>query len=47
MSNPDNVYINSNTNLNNWDLNAVRRIYITDIYANTTNQTYTKINNDL
>jgi len=47
MSNPDNVYINSNTDLNNFDLNKVRKLYITDLYPNTTNQSYIKLNSDL
>jgi hypothetical protein len=47
MSNPDKVYISSNTNLNNWDLEKVRTLYVSDIYANTTNNAWTRVNNNL
>ena len=47
MSNPDNVYINSNTDLNNFDLNKVSRAYISNIWPNTINAAFVKINSDL
>lgn len=47
MSNPDKVYISSNTNLTNWDLERVRNLYVSNIYANTDNSTWTRVNNNL
>ena len=47
MSNPDKVFISSNTNLTNWDLERVRNIYVSNIYANTDNSTWTRVNNNL
>ena len=43
----DIINIWSSLSMNNWDLNNVRKLYITDLYPNTTNQTYIKVNSDL
>ena len=47
MSNPDKVYISSNTNLNNWNLENVKQLNITDIYPNTTNNAAVRVFSNL
>ena len=47
MSNPDMIYISSNTGFQNYDLMNCRKLYISDIYANTTNNAWTRVNNNL
>ena len=47
MSNPDKVYISSNTNLSNWNLENVKQLNITDIYPNTTNNAAVRVFSNL
>ena len=47
MSNPDKVYISSNTNLNNWNLENTQSLYITNIYPNTTNNAAVRVFSNL
>jgi hypothetical protein len=47
MSNPDMIYFSSNCGFQNWDAQNMRKLYITDLYPNTTNATFVKVNSDL
>ena len=47
MNNPDKVYISSNTNLNNYNLENTNQITVSNIYPNTTNNANVQVNSNL
>jgi len=47
MSNPDKIYISSNTNLNNFNLENTQSLYISNIYPNTTNAAAVRVFSNL